>query len=101
MNHTRLPITKAAASNAVSILKILSSKTRFQILTLLLKSKHDPCVNEIADAIGLSHSATSHQLTRLEDKDVVEAYREGQMICYHLKDSPTTKRLRSIIKQFT
>ncbi|MEX0672669.1 MAG: metalloregulator ArsR/SmtB family transcription factor [Candidatus Paceibacterota bacterium] len=100
MTHRKQPITKTATASAVSILKLLSSKTRFQILTLLMKSKGDPCVNEIADTIGISQSATSHQLALLEEKDVVEAYREGQMICYHLKDSPTSKHLRKIINQF-
>lgn len=100
MNHSKLPISKTATAGAVSQLKILSSKARFQILALLLKSPHDPCVNDIADTIGLSHSATSHQLAYLEEKGVVEAYRDGQMICYHLTSSPTTRHLRTIIKQF-
>jgi len=94
------PITHATARKAVSMLKILSSKTRFQILSLLLNTDDDPCVNEIAHTVGISHSATSHQLARLEDKGVVDSYRSGQTICYHVKESATTKQLRNIINEF-
>jgi len=87
---------------AVNILKIISSKTRFQIVSMLLNSeKKTPCVNEIADTIGISHSATSHQLAKLEDKGVVNSHRTGKTICYKIKNNETTKLLRSIITILT
>ena len=95
------PVTPQRARKAVEALKILSSKTRFQILSLLLHAGYDPCVNDIADTIGLSHSATSHQLAKLEDKGIVNSYRRGQTICYHVKETSITKQLRSVIDQFS
>ena len=94
---------RTQAKTAVETLKILSSKTRFRIVSLLLNAgtgDDTPCVNEIADDIGISHSATSHQLARLEDKGVVESFRKGQTICYTVKENATTKRLRRIINEF-
>ena len=87
-------------NQAVNALKILSSRTRFMILKTLTSSPDDLCVNEIAHAIGMTQSATSHQLSRLEDKGIVTSFREGQTVCYHLTNSPLTKKLASIISEF-
>jgi DNA-binding transcriptional ArsR family regulator len=57
-------------------------------------------VKEIAEATGVSQSATSHQLARLEDKGLVCSSRMGQMICYKICDSPLMGTIVKIIKQF-
>jgi ArsR family transcriptional regulator len=95
------PVTARRAGKAVDTLKVLSSKTRFQILSLLLNAGYNPCVNDIAQTVGISHSATSHQLAKLEDKGIVTSFRRGQTICYHVKESKLTKQLRDIINQFS
>jgi len=87
-------------TKAVDILKILSSRTRFKIISILMKSKKDMCVNEIADAIGMSHSATSHQLSKLEDRGIVRSFRTGKMICYEIQRSSVTGELLTIVDQF-
>ncbi|MFQ5661638.1 MAG: ArsR/SmtB family transcription factor [Candidatus Paceibacteria bacterium] len=85
---------------AVGVLKILSSKTRFKIISELLKKEEGLCVKELAEAVGISQSAVSHQLARLEDKEIVSSCRIGQMICYCVKKTALTKSIAEIISYF-
>lgn len=80
-----------------TIARILSSKSRLKIITLILNSKEDLCVNEIAQKVPLSHSAASHQLAKLESAGIVKSHRIGQMICYTAKTSAITKKIKKII----
>ena len=84
-----------------SAFKILADPTRFKIICLLMKHRDGMCVHEIADTIEITQSAASHQLAKLEARDVVSSYREGQMVCYSLKDTPFTKNLERVISIFT
>ena len=80
-----------------TIARMLSSKSRLKIITLILSSAEDQCVNEIAEAVSLTHSATSHQLAKLEAAGLVESHRMGQTICYTAKNSSLTNKLKKII----
>jgi len=86
----------------VTVAKALGSRTRIKILTILLQSKKgrvDMCVKEIAEAVGLSHSATSHQLSLLADLGIVAPSRTGQTICYTITNSPTASVLTKVMNQ--
>ena len=80
--------------------KILSDPTRFKMLCLLSESKEGLCVGELADAVGVSHSAASHQLTKLEARGVVTSFREGQEVCYELQNDSFTRNLIRVMKTF-
>jgi ArsR family transcriptional regulator, lead/cadmium/zinc/bismuth-responsive transcriptional repressor len=87
-------------TNTASSFKILADPTRFNILCKLIKSKDGMCVSEIADTVGISHSAASHQLAKLEAHSVVRSFREGQRMCYRLQKNPFTKNLIEVTKIF-
>ena len=53
------------------------------------------CVCAIADLLGMTQSAISHQLRILKDADLVGRRREGKTIYYHLSDD----HVRTIIAQ--
>jgi DNA-binding transcriptional ArsR family regulator len=93
-------VAEAEVKKAVDILKILSSRTRFKIISLLMQAPKELCVNEISKAIGMSHSATSHQLSKLEDRGIVISNRVGQTICYEIKRSKVTGELLTIVDKF-
>lgn len=80
-------------------LKILASKTRFNILQLLRNEQDGLCVKEIAEEINLSHSATSHQLAHLEKHNIVKSKRAGQTNCYRLQKNKLTKHINSLLDQ--
>lgn len=95
--------TNAREKEGVQACKILSSPTRYAIISALLKAhraRKEICVNEIAEEIGLSQSATSHQLALLEARGVVTGMKMGQMTCYELVKSDVTNRIEKIIRMF-
>ena len=91
-------LSKDTLDRAVSVSKILGSETRVKILGILMHSDTDVCVKDVAEAIGLSHSATSHQLAKLQAQGVVSPCRKGQTMCYCLTDSRLSKDITRVIK---
>ena len=53
------------------------------------------CVCAIADLLGMTQSAISHQLRILKDADLVGKRRQGKTIYYHLSDD----HVRTIVAQ--
>ena len=80
--------------------KILSDPTRFRMLCLLAREKEGLCVGELAEAVGVSHSAASHQLAKLEAHRVVVSFRKGQEVCYELEHNEFTQNLLRVMKVF-
>ena len=64
--------------------KVLGDPTRVRILDAL--SRRELCVGEIAEALGLSESAVSHQLRLLRNARLVRPRRAGQQVFYALDD---------------
>lgn len=84
-------------------LKILANGTRYEMLHMLLAARTNGeklCVNEVAGAVGLSQSATSHQLALLEAYGVLIGERTGQTTCYDLTNSPLVLDIENIIRLF-
>ena len=73
--------------------KIFGDTTRIKILYALLES--EMCVCAIADLLGMTQSAISHQLRILKDADLVGKRREGKTIYYFLSDD----HVRTIVAQ--
>lgn len=65
--------------------KVFGDTTRLKILYVLLCS--EMCVYDIANMLGMSQSAISHQLRVLKQMDLVKNRREGKTIFYSLADS--------------
>ena len=70
------------------LFKVLSDPTRIRILQVL----HDTrlCVCDIAETLGMTQSAISHQLRILRQARLVRAQREGRSIFYVLADDHVT-----------
>lgn len=83
---------------SLSSIKILSNPNRFAIMSLLFGAKKDLCVNEIAEAIGISQSLASHHLAYLEARGVVKGHRMGQMICYTPSATLLSKKVARVIR---
>ena len=90
--------TTTQTTKASAVFKLLADPTRLKIIQLLFGSKKEWCVYEIAEAVEMSQSATSHQLAKLEAHEIVCSYRDGQNICYELKNSPMTKSIKRILE---
>lgn len=66
--------------NAISILKGLADKNRFQIIDLLLK--HDFCVGALAHSLGISKAAVSQHLQILRKAGLVRGEKRGYWTHY-------------------
>lgn len=64
--------------------KMLGNPTRIRILLLLME--HDACVSELADRLGYTQSAVSHQLSLLKSNKLIKQRRDGKMMFYTLVD---------------
>lgn len=66
------------------LFKILGDATRVKILFSLMDS--EMCVCAIAELLGMTQSAISHQLKTLKDANLVGNRRDGKTIYYFLAD---------------
>ena len=66
------------------LFRVFGDTTSIKILYALFES--ELCVNDIAQVVGLSQSAVSHQLRLLKASKLVKFRREGKAIFYALDD---------------
>lgn len=72
---------------------LVGDPTRLKICYLLCRHK-ELSVGEIADVVGVSTSAVSHTLKKLQKANIVENRRDFRNVYYHLKKSPFVERLK-------
>lgn len=75
------------------LFKLFGDTTRMRILFSLFES--EMCVCAIAELLGMTQSAISHQLKVLKQSKLVDCRREGKTIYYFLADN----HVRAIIGQ--
>ena len=64
--------------------KVLGDVTRLKICLAL--SRQELCVSDVANLLGLSESAVSHQLRMMKTMRLVKHRKEGKMTFYMLDD---------------
>lgn len=77
---------------AAQLFKLVASPTRVSILALLSRRKV-LAVHAIAEELGMTHSAVSHQLGLLSRAGVVTYQKEGRIIRYELGRDARAKAL--------
>ncbi|MEP0841207.1 MAG: winged helix-turn-helix transcriptional regulator [Phycisphaerae bacterium] len=70
------------AQEIADTFKMLAHPTRVRLIRALASG--EMCVCEISEAVGLSVSATSHQLHQLKDLRIVRSRSEGKLVHYSL-----------------
>ncbi len=88
--HVELPCDEHLYELA-EFFSVMGDSTRIKILYVLFES--EMCVCDIAETLGMSLSAISHQLRVLKGADLVKFRREGKSVIYSLADD----HVRSII----
>ncbi|MFM9372815.1 ArsR/SmtB family transcription factor [Streptomyces sp. Da 82-17] len=81
----------ATAASIAVMLQALATPSRLRILTTLRHGPYD--VGSLADAVGMEHSAVSHQLRLLRALGLVTGHREGRRIVYRLYDDHVAQLL--------
>lgn len=71
------------------LFKVFGDFTRVRIIFALFKS--EMCVCDLANLLGMSSSAISHQLRVLKQAKIVKFRREGKVVYYSLDDEHVYK----------
>ena len=82
-----------ALFDLAELFKIFGDSTRIRILYVLFES--EMCVCDIAQLLGMTQSAISHQLQLLKKSKLVKYRRQGKTVFYSLADA----HVRTIIGQ--
>ena len=90
-----LEINQQELEKAAFILKSIAHPSRLAIIQILSKNGV-MAVSEISKELNLEQSLTSHHLTIMKTKGVLESVREGKSIMYKLKLTEVTKVLACI-----
>ena len=80
-------------SSRADFYKAFADGTRVKILYVLQKS--EMCVCDLAEILGVTQSAVSHQLRMLKQMKLVKNRRDGKTVYYSLADG----HIQSIISQ--
>ena len=86
--HREVPVHAVSDGNlrdAAELLGLFGDATRVRILFELLGG--ELCVSDIAQKLGMTASAISHQLRILKQGRLVASRREGKAVYYALADS--------------
>lgn len=89
---------RAAASEAVSALKVLANEDRLLLLCQL--SQGEMSVGELEEALGIRQPTLSQQLGVLRTEGVVNTRRDGKRICYSLADPKLLKLLEVLYRLY-
>ena len=84
LNVTVPVLAEEPAAAMAEIFKGLADVTRLRLLSILMCS--EMCVNDLADTLGMTQSAISHQLRVLRNLGFVASRRDGQQIYYQVED---------------
>ncbi len=76
-------------NDLADLFKTMGDATRIKILFCL--SKKEMCVLDIAELIGMTHSAVSHQLANLKSARMVKSIKRGKEVYYSLDDDHIEK----------
>lgn len=71
------------------LFKVFGDQTRIRIIYSI--SKQEMCVCEIAEFLGMTQSAISHQLRVLKSARLVKYRKEGKTVYYSLDDEHVNK----------
>lgn len=71
-------------NNLAELFKVFGDTTRVRILCVLFES--EMCVNDIAELLGMTQSAISHQLGVLKSSKLVKSRKAGKSVFYSLDD---------------
>jgi DNA-binding transcriptional ArsR family regulator len=95
MEELKLRVDSKKLERAAYVLKAVAHPVRIGIIDLL-DQRNDISVNELCELLNCEQSLISHHLTKMRDKGILEAKREGKNIYYSLTDKTITNIIECI-----
>ena len=87
-----MPLDEHTSFHLANLFSALSDPTRLRIIELLLDDELS--VGAIAEQLGMSESAVSHQLRGLRLQRIVHARKQGRQVFYCLDDEHMAELFR-------
>ena len=87
-----MPIDEHKSWHLANLFSALSDPTRLRIIDLLLADELS--VGVIAERLGMTESAVSHQLRGLRFQRIVHARKQGRQVFYSLDDEHVAELFR-------
>ena len=91
-----MPLDEHTAFHLANLYRALSDPSRVRIIELLLDCEQR--VGAIAEQLGMSESAVSHQLRGLRLQRIVRARKQGRQVFYCLDDEHIAELFRLSLK---
>jgi DNA-binding transcriptional ArsR family regulator len=92
-------LTDSALQDVADTFKMLATPSRVRIIRAL--EKEELCVCDLSQVLGLSISATSHQLQLLRKMRLVRCRMDGKLAYYTLRDRFVPKLLADCVEHLT
>jgi len=92
-------LPNALIVDAAQTFKVLANPTRVRIIRSLAET--ELCVCDLSQVLGLSVSATSHQLQLLRQAKIVRYRMEGKLAYYSLRDRFVLELLKDCVMHVT
>ena len=89
---------RAAAGEAVAVLKILGNPERLLLLCEL--SRGEMCVSDLEQELEIRQPTLSQQLAVLREEELVETRREGKNVYYRIASAQALAVLQVLHAQF-
>ena len=99
MNAEKKVPAEKEIESASEMFSLLGAPSRLRILYCLMQGSQT--VGEIATAVGMTESATSHQLRLLRSSRLVKNAKEGRNVFYSLDDEHVSMLLTQIIEHLS
>jgi ArsR family transcriptional regulator, lead/cadmium/zinc/bismuth-responsive transcriptional repressor len=87
-----MKLTELKARNLAELFSALSDASRVRIISLLIDGEMS--VRALADGLGMTESAVSHQLRGLRQMHLVRARKAGRQVFYSLDDNHVSRLFR-------
>jgi DNA-binding transcriptional ArsR family regulator len=87
-----ISIDEDTAAQMAELFSALGDANRVRLIAALAAAEHN--VGQLAEVVGLSHSAVSHHLRHLRQMRLVRARKEGRYVYYHLDDEHVQELFR-------
>lgn len=89
-------VTEANRSYICELFRLLGDPTRLRIVLALMGT--EMCVAHLAEELGMTQSAVSHQLKNLKNSSLVKHERRGKQVFYGLDDQHIQKILEQAVE---
>lgn len=89
---------RAAADQAVGVLKVLANEDRLLLLCQL--SQGEMCVGDLETALDIRQPTLSQQLGVLRAEGVVDTRRDGKRVFYSVADANVLALLRQLYRLY-